>query len=1069
MKFGYYSLLAGLLLFSRIALGQCPPPGFPDAGNTCPQAPILCENLDGYCNTINNNNTPQSFPGCPGWQLNNDEWFAFFAGTTSISIQVVPSNCTQGPNMGLQAGIYAGCGPPWQPMALQCACTQNPFTLTSNNYVVGQVYYFVLDGCAGNVCNYTINVLSGSTVGVPPNDPGPISGTSPVCQGTSTPFNIAPVTAATVYTWTLTPASAGTINGQGSRNITINWSNDYSGPVELCVQVSNLCYSNPNIQCFEVDVIQRPTAQISGSGVICANNPQPVDLSVSFTGEGPWVFTYAINGANQAPITTSENPYIIQATQPGTYTLVSVSTEVGNCTGTVSGSATITEINLNAQAVPTNEECGQGNGSINLNYGGGNAPYNFEWSNGANTQNLTNLSAGEYTVTITDGNGCTVVRTAQVEDQQINITINGSTQPNTTCVGGNGAINTSVNPTGTYTYQWSNGETTISISNLEPGTYTVTVTTGVTCTATAEFTVDDQPNTPNLSATATNTTCDLPNGSINLSVSGGVSPYTFQWSNGANTEDLSGIMAGNYAVTVTGANGCTETLEVAVENNNPDIFISGQVISNTTCIGGNGSISTSVSPTNNYTYTWSTGANTPNISNLAPGTYTLTVSAGGSCTETAEFEVPDEPLEPNVNATTTPSTCELPNGSISLSVSGGQGPYTFSWSTGANTQNLNNIPAGAYAVTVTGANGCSTVENIDLDNENPPFSVNGNVLSNTTCIGGNGSISLSVTPAGNYTYTWSTGANTPNINGLAPGTYTVTVSAGGACVESAEFEVPDEPNTPNISANPIGSTCELPNGSITLGVSGSTPPYTYLWSTGANTPNLTNIPAGTYTVTVTGANGCTSVEEVFVENDNPPIDIFATIQPNTRCVGGNGSISISVSPSNPAYTYQWSTGANTPNIGNLPGGIYEVTVNGGGACVEVASFEVPNEPIEPFLNFSQTNATCGLSNGSISASASGGVPPYSYVWSSGHTTPNINNVPAGLYLVTVTGANGCTATDGVFLENEDIPISIDGDVTDKTSCVVNNGSIRLFYSPNNVTFTWSNGSNQPILNRVVLK
>ncbi len=1064
-----YTLLFALcLLLKWEAAAQCPPPGFPDAGNTCPEAPILCENLHGYCNTINNNNTPQSFPGCPGWQLNNDEWFAFFAGSTSISIQVVPSNCTQGPNMGLQAGIYAGCGPPWQAMALQCACTQNPFTLTSNNYVVGQIYYFVLDGCAGNVCNYTINVLSGSTVGVPPNDPGPINGTSPVCQGSSTPFNIAPVTAATVYTWTLTPSSAGTINGQGSRNITINWSNNYSGPVELCVQVSNLCYSNPNTQCFEIEVIERPTAQISGSGIICADNPQPVELNVSFTGEGPWVFTYAINGNNQPAITTNENPYTFQATQPGTYTLVSVATEMGNCTGTVSGSATITQINLNAQAVPTNEECGIGNGSINLNYGGGNNPYSFDWSNGANTQNLSNLSAGEYTVTVTDGNGCTVVRTATVEDDQINIVISGSVQANTTCIGGNGAINTSVSPTGTYTYQWSNGENTTSISNLEPGTYTVTVTTGVTCSETAEFTVDDQPNTPNLSATATNTTCDLPNGSINLTVTGGVSPYTFEWSNGATTEDLSAIMAGTYSVIVTGANGCTSTLEVDVDNENPPIFINGNVISNTTCIGGNGSISLSVSPAGNYTYTWSTGATTPNINSLPPGMYTVVVSAGGSCTETAEFDVPDEPLEPNVSASATPSTCELPNGSISLSVSGGQGPYTYLWSTGATTPSISNIPAGAYAVTVTGANGCSTVSNTDVDNENLPFSVDGNAAPNTTCIGGNGSISLSVSPAGNYTYTWSTGATTPNINGLAPGTYTVTVSAGGVCIETAEFDVPDEPNVPNVFANPTGSTCELPNGSINVSVSGGVAPYTYLWSTGATTQNLVNIPSGNYTVTVTGANGCSTVEEVFVENENPPIDVFATIQPNTRCIGGNGSISITVSPPNPAYTYLWSTGATTPNIGNLPGGVYVLTVNGGGACVETFAFEVPNEPLEPFLNFSQTNATCGLSNGSITASAGGGAPPYTFQWSSGQTTAAINNVPAGFYQVTVTGSNGCTAEDAVFLENEDIPVFVDGTVTDKTSCAVNNGAVSLSYSPNNVTFSWSNGANTPNVNNLAV-
>lgn len=1066
----FYLLLTCLMMGISASLfaQPCPPVGFPDAGNNCVQAPILCENLDGYCNEINNNNTPQSFPGCPGWQLNNDEWFAFFAGTTSISIQVTPSGCSQGPQMGLQAGIYAGCGPPWQPMDLQCSCTQNPFILESNNFVVGQVYYFVIDGCAGNICDYSIDVLTGSTVGVPPADPGPITGPTPVCQSSTSPYSVAPVVAATIYTWTLNPPSAGTITGQGTRNINVNWSANYSGPVELCMQVSNLCYSNPDTVCYTIDVIPRPTAMISGSGVICANDPAPppVDLTVSFTGEGPWTFVYRINGAAQAPITTSDNPYIIQATLPGTYTLQSVTTVAGNCTGTVSGSSQVTSINLNAQAVATNEECGDGTGGVNVTAGGGNTPYMFEWSNGATTEDLVNLNAGEYTVTITDANGCTAVRSVTVADDLITITINGNVQPNTTCIGGNGSITTSVAPQGTYDYEWSNGATTPSLVNLEPGTYTLTVTTGVTCTATAEFTIDDEPNEPNVSGAPTPSTCDLENGNINLSVSGGVTPYVFEWSNGATSEDITNIPAGSYAVTVTGANGCSSTAEFTVDNNNPPFNVNANVVSNTTCIGGNGSITLSVSPQGTYTYLWNTGATTPNLSNLAPDTYTVTVSAGGSCTETVEFTVPDEPLEPNINATPTESTCELSNGSINLSVSGGVPPYTFLWSTGATTQNLANLPAGSYAVTVTGANGCTNTADIDVTNDNPPIDVDANILSSTTCIGGNGSITLSVSPQGNYTYTWNTGATTPTITNLPAGTYTVTVSAGGACTETAEFEVPEDPNTPNINWNTVESTCELNNGSISLSVSGGVPAYTYLWSTGATTQNLINIPTGAYGVTVTGANGCSSTEDIFLDNNNPPIDIGANINDNTACVGGNGSITLFVSPANPAYTYLWSTGATTLTISNLPAGSYDVTVNGGGACIETATFVVSDDPNLPELAFSQIDPRCGLSNGSVNLTVFGSVQPYTYAWSSGQTTQDLNNVPAGTYIVTVTGANGCTAEDFVTLNDEDVPISLDGFVTDKTSCLVNNGSIALSYSPSNLTVSWSNGSNQPNLNNL---
>jgi hypothetical protein len=284
MRFFYCFLASAFILLPLSLSSQCPPPGFPQPGNTCPTAPILCENLDGYCATINNSNTVQSFPGCPGWQLNNDEWFAFFAGTTSITIQVTPSNCSSGGQQGLQGGIYAGCGNPWTAMDLQCACTEDPFILSSSSFVVGQIYWFVLDGCAGNVCDYSIDVLSGSTVGVPPDNPGPISGPTTVCQGSTTTYSIAPVPGATIYDWTQTPV-IGSMTESGV-NASITWGSNTTS-TQLCVEAENLCFANPNPSCITIDVVPTPTAQLSGSGFVCAGSTGTVNLSVNFTGEGP--------------------------------------------------------------------------------------------------------------------------------------------------------------------------------------------------------------------------------------------------------------------------------------------------------------------------------------------------------------------------------------------------------------------------------------------------------------------------------------------------------------------------------------------------------------------------------------------------------------------------------------------------------------------------------------------------------------------------------------------------------------------------------------------------------------
>lgn len=1066
MRFNYF-VLCLFLFFTNQLLGQCPPAGFPNSGNNC-GSPIICESLDGYCNTINNNNQPRNFPCCQNWQLNNDEWFGFFAGTTTITMEITPSNCDPGQQQGLQAAIYAAC-PAFPPpngwcnnnvMDSQCSCTENPFTLTSSNFVVGQVYWFVIDGCSGNVCDYSIDVTQGSTQGFAPDNPGAVTGPTVICQGTSGDYELPPVNGATQYHWTLTPASAGTINGN-DEDISVSWSSGFSGNATLCVTTSNQCFSNNTPSCITVQVLPKPTATISGSGVICHNSGGTVNLTVTLTGDAPWEFVYAINGVAQAPIQTSTSPYTIVANQPGTYTLQSVKSVDSDpdCNGTVSGSSSVTDVTVSPSTTTVAAICGQNNGSVDLSHTGGNSPFTYIWSNNATTQDLSGVPPGTYTVTITDTHGCTATQTATVSDNVTNPSLSAAVTNNTTCIGGNGAIDLSVSPSGTYGYNWSSGQTTQDLSMLTPGTYIVTVTQGVTCSATGSYTVADNPNLPNPTATSVNSTCDLTNGSIDASVSGGVTPYTYLWSNNATTQDLSMLLAGNYTLTVTGANGCTATVNVTVSNNNPPINLSANVMANTTCNGGNGSIDLSVSPSGTYTYNWNGGSTNQDLSGLTPGSYTVTVSAGGTCTAEATYTVNDNPNLPNPTAVPTSSSCDFANGSIDASVSGGVSPYTYSWSNGTTTQDLSNVLAGNYILTVTGANGCTNTVSVDITNNNPTINVTAAIQPNTVCNASpNGSINVSVSPSNTYTYIWSTGETTQDLNGLSPGSYTLTVSAGGTCTTVVSFDVPGNPNQPSIVPNINNTSCDFSNGSINLSVSGGTLPYTFNWSNGSTTQNLSNIPAGSYDVTVTSANGCTSETSISVLNINPQIDITSIIQPNTNCnSNNNGSINISVTPAL-NYTYSWSSGQTTQDLTGLPQGDYFVTVSAGGSCTEVASFNVPFDPLLPNLNVSSLDANCGLSNGSIDLMVTGGAAPFTYMWNNGATTQDLSHIPAGLYVVTVTGANGCTADDGANINDEVIPVDITGNVIGKTSCVANNGSISLTLFPINSTLIWSTGS-----------
>ena len=1042
------------------AQNPCPPPGFPQPGNTCAQAPILCENLDGYCATINNSNATQNFPGCPGFVLNNDEWFAFFAGSTTITMIVTPSNCSQGNNMGLQAGIYANCVS--QPMDLQCQCTQNPFTLTANNFVVGQIYYMVLDGCGGNVCDYSIDVTVGSTVGVPPGNPGPITGPTTVCAGTGTGYSISTVPLATNYTWSLNPTSAGTIAFNGLSTTSVNWPvNSPGGTAELCVRPSNGCYASADTTCVEITIVPKPTATLSGSGQVCAGAATPVSLSVAFTGTGPWNFVYAVNGTAQPPITTSDNPYQLNVTQPGSYSLVSVNTVAGTCTGTISGSANITQVTVTPTVQLTNASCGLSNGGINLSVSGGTAPYSFLWSTGETTEDLSMIPGGSYSVTVTDATGCTGTVNATVLDNIVSFTLSSTITANTTCNGGNGAITVTVNPTGTYTYEWSTTATTNAITGLLPGSYEITVSAGGTCTQTATYVVPDQPNTPTLSFITTPSTCELNNGAISMTISGGVTPYTILWDNNATSQNLSSLLAGTYQVTVTGANGCSVTGEATVGNNNPPFSVNANIIANTNCNGiGTGAVSLSVSPSGFYTYSWSpTGGTASGLVGLLPGTYSVTVSAGGACTTTLDIEIPNEPNIPETYFELLGGpTCGQSNGNINFAPSNGVEPYTYIWSNGVTTQDNYGIPAGDYFVTVTGANGCSDVGFYSVPDETIDINVSSNVFDNTSCTNsGNGLINLTVTPT-NVTYLWSNAATTQDISGLLPGTYTVTINAGGTCFSIESFTVEDNTEFPDLSLETTNPVCGASNGSINLDVFGGQSPLSYSWSNSANTQDINGLAPGDYYVTVTSSLGCSTVASANLFNEATTLTVSGAVFENTSCSNPNGSIFVDVFPEGYTYFYNWSNGASTQNLSSVGTGSYTVTVTLGN-CLAVETIEMVTNAVAPTVSVSTSTATCGQNTGTATATAAGGVAPYSYSWSNTGTNATASNLAPGNYQVTVTGANGCTVVGTGTVDNTNVPLVPTAVVTANNSCVSGNGSVDLSVAPaGNYSYTWSNAA-----------
>ena len=230
----------------------CPPPGMPPIGANCSVAPLSCLGIDGYCGELGTDNSATVYPGCPSNVLNNDDWIAFVAGSTEITLEITPINC-QGQNMqvGMQGGITEGsCF--GVAIALQCVCTNAAFQLSSTNFTIGEIYYLVLDGCAGDICEYQINVLTGTTF-APPMSPAIINGPTIATEGASVQYSV-PAQNFTSYNWSISPPSMGTITSTSSTDtVNIEWNT--TGTAQLCVTASNACFNNPTPSCVTVNVI----------------------------------------------------------------------------------------------------------------------------------------------------------------------------------------------------------------------------------------------------------------------------------------------------------------------------------------------------------------------------------------------------------------------------------------------------------------------------------------------------------------------------------------------------------------------------------------------------------------------------------------------------------------------------------------------------------------------------------------------------------------------------------------------------------------------------------------------
>jgi hypothetical protein len=552
-------------------------------------------------------------------------------------------------------------------------------------------------------------------------------------------------------------------------------------------------------------------------------------------------------------------------------------------------------------------------------------------------------------------------------------------------------------------------------------------------------------------------------GSIDISISGGLAPYTFLWSTGATTEDLLFVESGTFTVTVTDDAGVIEIATATITEPTP-VVINLINLNNVTCFSaGNGSINISpsggVSP---YTYLWNNGATVEDRVSLAPGLYTVLVTDDNGCSTNATYQITGPSLLTcNVSTIKAISCFGSSDGSAIINTnSGGTQPYTYTWSNGQTTQIATGLSAGLTLVTVTDANNCNSICGVNMQ-QPVLLAVNYTQTNVSTTGGSNGAIDVTVSGGSQpFTYLWNDGVTTQDRNNLIADTYILTVTDVKQCTKTISVIITQPNPTVIASASGTNPTCAgNTNGTITSSATGGSIPYTYLWSTGSTNQTVVNVPAGTYTITVTDNGGSTSTAIVTL-SDPPVLQLNATIL-NPLCFGGNdGSIAITAIGGTAPYSIVWLSGSNNFIIQNLVSGDYTCTVTDAAGCSVTETYFLPDNPILTCSASVVTDISCfGNGDGEAIIQPIGGSPGYTFIWSDGQTTINALSLVHGNYTATVTDSKGCTTTCQVAIV-QPAALSLNESHTDVTISGGNDGTITTTTSGGTAPFIylWSDGS-----------
>lgn len=980
---------------------------------------------------------------------------------------VTPVNATcNGSNDGGITIITSGGTPPITYTLLPGGAFNNTGIFTGLAAITYTINVSDANGCT-TVATATINAPNSMIFST-------LNNTSVSCFGGSDASITAIVTGGTgTITYVLQPGNV--------TNITGVFNNLPAGVYTITATDVNGCNT------VSTTTIIQPAQLVWGNiviGNVSCNNGNDGNIAVTTSG-GTGTVTYTLLPNNITNISGTFSNLAF-----GTFTVQAV--DANGCSISTTVIITQTTPVVISSIVSTVPTCSPGNdATVTVLANGGLLPYNYNIGFGNQLSNIfTNVGAGNYTITITDANGCSATSAFAVSNPAspliTNVTLN-----NVLCFGGNNATAT-VTATGgvgalSYTLMPNNITNLTGIFlNLTAGVYTVNVSDASNCTASSLITIT-QPNALAIgSVVTTNILCaGAADGNVTVTTVGGTGTVDFTILPGNITNQtgyFNNLAAGIYTMTCTDANGCTvsTTFSITVP---PALTIGVPSVNNVLCYNGNdGNVSVTASGgTGNISYTLlpvNLTNNTGYFNSLATGNYTIVATDANGCTVSTIFTITQPPPTQLVNYTTiTPSCIPGNDGSITVNVSGGLPPYQYSINGGAPqlSNTFTNLAAGTYTILVADVNDCKVILVVTLANSMAPVFTTVTVTPET-CFGiANGNIDV-VATGGNGLITYTILPNNiSNITGLFPnliaGTYTINAVDANGCSVSTIAIVTSPAQLVLASISSTNITCNGgTNGSITAVVTGGQGAINYNLQPG-NLNNLTGLFTGlavnVYTLTATDANGCTVSTTVNITQPTPVIWANIT-QTDVSCNGGNnGAITVLATGGGAPMDYNIQPGNITNQTGifaNLTAGIYTIIAADVVGCSITTTVTI-NQPLPLLItNVTNTTPTCVPGNdGTINITGSGGVAVYNYNIGGANQLGNVfTNIGIGNYTITITDANNCTVTSVYavtapnapsFTNAVSTPVTCNGgnDASITVTATGGAGGINYTLLPNNIT------------------